>query len=52
MPFADKVAVVTGAAGDIGAAVARALWERGTALLAVDDDADKLDSLGRELGGA
>jgi NAD(P)-dependent dehydrogenase (short-subunit alcohol dehydrogenase family) len=51
MPFADKVAIVTGAAGGVGAAVARALRERGTAVLAVDADAAALAVLERELGG-
>lgn len=51
MPFADKVAIVTGAAGEVGAAVARALRDRGTAVLAVDADAEALTAVERELGG-
>jgi len=51
MPFADKVAIVTGAAGEVGAAVARALRARETAVLAVDGDAEGLAALERELGG-
>jgi NAD(P)-dependent dehydrogenase (short-subunit alcohol dehydrogenase family) len=51
MPFADKVAIVTGAAGKVGAAVARALRERGTTLLAVDPDAEALATLDQDLGG-
>ncbi|MFD7409204.1 2,3-dihydro-2,3-dihydroxybenzoate dehydrogenase [Streptomyces sp. NPDC059866] len=37
-----KVALITGAAGGIGAAVARALGERGVTVAAVDRDADGL----------
>ncbi|MEV8593815.1 2,3-dihydro-2,3-dihydroxybenzoate dehydrogenase [Streptomyces sp. NPDC052012] len=37
-----KVALVTGAAGGIGEAVARALGERGAVVAAVDRDADRL----------
>jgi NAD(P)-dependent dehydrogenase (short-subunit alcohol dehydrogenase family) len=51
MPFTDKVAIVTGAAGQVGAAVARALRARGTAVLAVDTDAEALAALDRDLGG-
>lgn len=51
MPFAGKVAVVTGAAGATGAAVARALRSRGTDVLAVDLDADGLAGLAAELEG-
>ncbi|AXI78501.1 2,3-dihydro-2,3-dihydroxybenzoate dehydrogenase [Peterkaempfera bronchialis] len=38
----NKVALVTGAAGGIGAAVVRALGERGVLVAAVDRDADRL----------
>jgi NAD(P)-dependent dehydrogenase (short-subunit alcohol dehydrogenase family) len=51
MPFADKVAIVTGAAGQVGAAVARALRARGPTVLAVDTDAEGLAFLDRDLGG-
>lgn len=51
MPFAGKVAVVTGAAGPTGAAVARALHGRGTDVLAVDADGDGLAALAGELDG-
>jgi NAD(P)-dependent dehydrogenase (short-subunit alcohol dehydrogenase family) len=51
MSFADKVAVVTGAAGDVGAAVVRALWERGTSVLAVDADEAALEELRARLDG-
>jgi NAD(P)-dependent dehydrogenase (short-subunit alcohol dehydrogenase family) len=53
MPFAGKVAVVTGAAGDVGRAVTRALRARGTEVLAVDGAAQArtLATLGAELPG-
>lgn len=51
MPFACKVAVVTGAAGDIGAAVTRALAQRGTLTMAVDTDREGLERLRSELQG-
>jgi 2,3-dihydro-2,3-dihydroxybenzoate dehydrogenase len=38
----EKVALVTGAAGGIGAAVVRALGERGVVVAAVDRDVDRL----------
>ncbi|MGK5631836.1 2,3-dihydro-2,3-dihydroxybenzoate dehydrogenase [Streptomyces sp. URMC 123] len=41
----NKVALVTGAAGGIGAAVVRALGERGAAVAAVDRDAARLDDI-------
>jgi NAD(P)-dependent dehydrogenase (short-subunit alcohol dehydrogenase family) len=51
MPFAGKVAVVTGAAGATGAAVARALHARGTDVLAVDGSEDGLAALAAQLDG-
>jgi NAD(P)-dependent dehydrogenase (short-subunit alcohol dehydrogenase family) len=51
MPFAGKVAVVTGAAGATGAAVARALHARGTEVLAVDTSEEGLTALAAELDG-
>lgn len=44
-----KVALVTGAAGGIGAAVARALGDRGAVVAAVDRDADRLGEAVREM---
>jgi NAD(P)-dependent dehydrogenase (short-subunit alcohol dehydrogenase family) len=46
----DKVAVITGAASGIGRAIARALADRGTHLVAVDLDNDGLAGLASELG--
>ncbi|MFE0137259.1 SDR family NAD(P)-dependent oxidoreductase, partial [Streptomyces sp. NPDC059037] len=45
----SKVALVTGAAGGIGSAVARALAEDGMAVAAVDRDAEGLDNVVRKL---
>ncbi|WP_371498454.1 2,3-dihydro-2,3-dihydroxybenzoate dehydrogenase [Kitasatospora sp. NBC_00374] len=45
----NKVALVTGAAGGIGAAVARALGRRGVLVAAVDRDADRLAELVEKL---
>lgn len=42
MPLTGKVAVVTGAAGDVGTAVIRLLRSRGAEVLAVDGDAEAL----------
>lgn len=47
--IADRVAVVTGAAGGIGAAVSRALGERGVAVAAVDTDDSRLTELTEKL---
>ncbi len=43
--FAGATAVVTGAAGGMGEHLARGLAERGSALLLVDRDAEKLDAV-------
>ena len=48
--FQRQVAVVTGAASGIGAAIARQLVERGARLALVDWNADALDALASELG--
>ncbi|MFG1604780.1 2,3-dihydro-2,3-dihydroxybenzoate dehydrogenase [Actinoplanes sp. NPDC049265] len=47
--FTAKVAVVTGAAGGIGATVAAALADRGATVIAVDRDADRLGRADRRL---
>ncbi|MEU0032143.1 2,3-dihydro-2,3-dihydroxybenzoate dehydrogenase [Streptomyces sp. NPDC006335] len=46
----SKLALVTGAAGGIGAAVARVLGERGITVAAVDRDAAQLDEVTGKLG--
>ncbi|MGC9542853.1 2,3-dihydro-2,3-dihydroxybenzoate dehydrogenase [Streptomyces sp. UG1] len=46
----SRLALVTGAAGGIGAAVARVLGERGVAVAAVDRDAGQLDEVIGKLG--
>jgi len=46
----DKSAVVTGAAGGIGAATCRRLVEEGARVVAADIDGDKAAGLTRELG--
>ncbi len=51
-PFADGVAVVTGAASGIGAALARALLARGARLALVDKDAEGLARVAAETPGA
>lgn len=51
MTLAGKTAVVTGAAGNIGLAVTRALLEEGAQVALVDLDAMRLDSLIRFLRG-
>ena len=52
MTLAGKAAVVTGAAGNIGMAVVRALLEEGLQVALVDMDALRLDSLVRFLRGS
>jgi 2,3-dihydro-2,3-dihydroxybenzoate dehydrogenase len=51
LEFTNKTAVVTGAAQGIGAAVVRALAERGARVAALDTNADGLNILAAELGG-
>ncbi|MBQ0827206.1 2,3-dihydro-2,3-dihydroxybenzoate dehydrogenase [Streptomyces tagetis] len=46
----NRLALVTGAAGGIGAAVARALGEQGVAVAAVDRDAGRLGEVAEKLG--
>jgi NAD(P)-dependent dehydrogenase (short-subunit alcohol dehydrogenase family) len=48
-PFQDRVAVVTGGASGIGAAMARAFAERGAKLVLADIDADALPDMEKEL---
>jgi NAD(P)-dependent dehydrogenase (short-subunit alcohol dehydrogenase family) len=48
----DKVALVTGAAGSIGQAAARALAAEGARVVVSDIEADRLEALARELSGA
>lgn len=47
----DKIAVVTGAAGTMGRAAARALQQDGCRLVLIDIDAKALDALASALGG-
>jgi 2,3-dihydro-2,3-dihydroxybenzoate dehydrogenase len=49
--FTDRVAVVTGAAGGIGAAIAHALGVRGAVVAAVDKDATRLATVVDKLTG-
>lgn len=51
MPLEGKTAVVTGAAGTLGLAAARALLEQRAHVALVDQDAMRLDSLSRFLRG-
>ena len=43
--FADRVAVVTGAAGNLGSAVARAFQAAGANLVLVDHEPNRLPNL-------
>jgi meso-butanediol dehydrogenase/(S,S)-butanediol dehydrogenase/diacetyl reductase len=52
MEFADKLALVTGAASGIGAATTRLLVQRGARVVAADVDRAKLEALAGELGAA
>ncbi len=52
MRLQDKVAIVTGAGGGIGGAVAAALAREGAKLTLVDRDRDVLDAAARRIGGA
>src|SRR4051794_4146243 len=49
--FNDKVIIVTGAAGNVGSAVARLLAERGAHVAAVDTVADRLRGVVDSLSG-
>jgi 3-oxoacyl-[acyl-carrier protein] reductase len=49
--LADRVAIVTGAAGAVGAAVARRFSGEGARLLLADDDGDALERVRRDLRG-
>jgi NAD(P)-dependent dehydrogenase (short-subunit alcohol dehydrogenase family) len=48
--FQDKVALITGAAGSIGAGVARRLVEQGARVFITDLDQARVDTICRELG--
>jgi NAD(P)-dependent dehydrogenase (short-subunit alcohol dehydrogenase family) len=48
--FAGKVAVITGAAGNLGSAVSRRFAEAGARLVLVDRSADRLNALVAQLG--
>ena len=50
--FADRVAVVTGAAGNLGSAVARAFQAAGATLVLVDHEPNRLPNLFPELDGS
>jgi rhamnose utilization protein RhaD (predicted bifunctional aldolase and dehydrogenase)/NAD(P)-dependent dehydrogenase (short-subunit alcohol dehydrogenase family) len=51
-PLAGQIAVVTGAAGAIGSATARAFAAAGAEVALLDIDADAAQARGREIGGA
>lgn len=50
MDFANQVAIVTGAGGNLGAAISRELASRGAALVLVDQSADALARIEETLG--
>ncbi|MGH3252559.1 MAG: SDR family NAD(P)-dependent oxidoreductase [Trebonia sp.] len=49
--YAGKVAVVTGGASGIGEAIVRRLLAEGASVIAGDVNTERLEALGRELGG-
>jgi NAD(P)-dependent dehydrogenase (short-subunit alcohol dehydrogenase family) len=51
VPFTGKAAIVTGAAGNLGSALARLLASRGARVVAVDASADALNRLSLSGGG-
>jgi NAD(P)-dependent dehydrogenase (short-subunit alcohol dehydrogenase family) len=51
-PFRNRVAVITGGAGGIGMAMARAFAERGARIALADIDEARLDACAKELGEA
>ena len=52
MQIKDKIAIVTGASGGIGLAVARLLAQRGAKAVLAARSADKLKQLEREIPGS
>ncbi|MGY4100822.1 SDR family NAD(P)-dependent oxidoreductase [Nocardia sp. R16R-3T] len=52
MRVANTVAIVTGAAGGIGAAIAQRMLEHGARVLITDRDADRLAATARQLAEA
>ena len=52
MELLDRVAVVTGAGGAVGAAVARRFADEGARLVLADEDKESLDQIRQELGHA
>lgn len=48
----DQVALITGASGGIGSAIARALAEEGVRLLLVGRDVERLNDIAEQFGGA